>query len=136
MLTPNEVKAIRERVDRATPGPWYTVKKPWIPDNIGTYVVAGNPDPHIGKPVMDCIMIDEWPAEQEYPDYSQAWDDLEFAAHARQDVPALCETCEELRGLVRRMLPAIEILATGKGIEFDQLQMIQLAGKGRAALGE
>ena len=53
-----------------------------------------------------------------------------------RDVLALVQTVEELRGLVRRMLPAIEILATGKGIEFDQLQMIQLAGKGRAALGE
>ena len=80
MLTPNEVKAIRERADRATPGPWSVAGKGEIveiPDK-------GDGVLHWGNWGMG------------YEDVENA----EFIAHARQDVPALCETCEELRGLL------------------------------------
>src|SRR5262245_7657798 len=93
-LTPTNADRARDLAadlalcETATPGPWYTVELPWRAQGCGTYVVAGNPDPHVGRPVLDSIEIDEWDAEEEGPDYSQSDSDLAFAAAARTGWPA------------------------------------------------
>lgn len=47
---------LRELSDAATPGLWYTVDTPW---GDGTWIVAGNPDPHAGTMVCDCQDMNE-----------------------------------------------------------------------------
>jgi hypothetical protein len=83
--------------EAATPGPWYTVDLPWRPPGCGGWIVAGNPDPHVGKAVLDSIDIEEWDAELNGPDWSQSDADLEFAAAARAAVPAMCRELRRLR---------------------------------------
>ena len=48
--------SLKELSDAATPGLWYTVDTPW---GDGTWIVAGNPDPHAGTMVCDCQDADE-----------------------------------------------------------------------------
>jgi hypothetical protein len=91
-LADAELDAIRERAGKATPGPWFTVDSVWLPRRMGTYVIAGHHDPHVGKAVLDCVDIDEWVGPG--PDYSQSDADMEFAAHARQDIPRLLAALE------------------------------------------
>ncbi len=47
---------LREIARDATPGPWYQVGHPWNPK--GDFVVAGNPDPHVGVYVSDTENFD------------------------------------------------------------------------------
>lgn len=77
----------REREAKATPGPWFTVDLPWRSRDVPTYVVAGNPDPHVGTPVLDSIDVDEW-MEGEDPEeqIAQADENLAFAARARTEL--------------------------------------------------
>ncbi len=111
MISEERLQEIRERCQSATQGPWYTVESPWrasyynketgLNEPIGTYVVAGSPDPHVGTPILDSIEIDEWevPEDGSYcgPDYSQSDADLNFAAHARTDIPDLLAEVERLK---------------------------------------
>ena len=83
--------------DAATPGPWYTVGPPWRPSGCPSYIIAGHHDPHIGKPVLDAIDVDEWDAEQDGPDYSQSDADMAFAAAARTGWPAAIRIAEHYR---------------------------------------
>jgi len=48
-----DVAAIRVLLDRATKGPWYTVGHPWRDWGVSGSILAGNPDPHVGKMVVD-----------------------------------------------------------------------------------
>lgn len=86
---------------------------PWLPQyyDISTdqyqrltlYVLAGSPDPHIVTVVLDGLLIEEWPVDQGGPDYSQQDNDLDFAAHARTDVPKLLDYVEELQARVEKL---------------------------------
>lgn len=97
MIAAADLERIEAYCNAATDGPWFTVESPWrashynkdtgLHEAIGTYVVAGSPDPHAGTPVVDSIEIDKWPAD-EGPDYSQSDTDLAFCASARTDLPA------------------------------------------------
>ena len=99
-MTPQRLAEIRARLAAATPGPWFTVDLPWRPRGCGSWIVAGNPDPHVGTPVLDSIDIEEWLADEDGPDYTQSDADLEFAAAARSDIPALLAEVDRLRGLL------------------------------------
>lgn len=46
---------LRETASTATPGPWHTVGLPWNHDT--PFVVAGHPDPHVGKFVADVEQV-------------------------------------------------------------------------------
>lgn len=90
-MTLEELAAIRVRVDKATPGPWYRVGPPW--NSYLPFVVAGDADPHVGRFVCD---LDPEPADEpDEPGNEHA--DAEFIAHSRADVPALIAEIERLR---------------------------------------
>ena len=98
------LQEIRERCEKATPGPWFVVGPPWrasyphageMTDLLPTYVISGSDDPHAGTPVIDAISIDEWEAGKYHELLSQSDADLEFCAHARTDIPALIDRVEE-----------------------------------------
>lgn len=101
------IERVRAYAEKATDGPWYLVEAPWRPHYydkkrgehvvLPTYVVAGNPDPHGGKGVLNSFDIDEWPDEKTYDQWVQQSDmDLEFAANSRTDLPAALSLIEQL----------------------------------------
>jgi hypothetical protein len=94
--TADDLATWRRLADAATKGPWYTVDSIWLPPGVGTYVVAGHHDPHVGTPILDHVGIEEWDADTDGPNYDQSWADLEFAAAARTAVPALLAEVERL----------------------------------------
>lgn len=67
------MSTLKELSDCATPGAWYTVDTPW---GDGTWIVAGNPDPHAGTMVCDCQDMNESRPE----DGPDAADDAAFIA--------------------------------------------------------
>ena len=95
--TEAQLAAWARLTEAATEGPWYTVDPIWLAPGLGTYVVAGHHDPHVGTPVLDHIEIEEWDAADDGPDYSQSWADLEFAAAARTAMPRLLAYVASLR---------------------------------------
>ena len=95
--TKEYLKQVEERLKAATPGPWYTVDQGWLPRYTNTYLVAGNFDPHIGKPLLDVdYECDDWDG--------QVQADYEFCAAARTDIPILLAE-------VRRLREALEVYA-------------------------
>ena len=101
MLTDERLAEIEARAEAATPGPWYTVDPLWLPrEPTGTYVIAGHHDPHVGMPILDHIETEDGDADAPGPNYDQSWLDLEFAAHARADIPALLAEVRRLRPVV------------------------------------
>ncbi|WP_179697315.1 hypothetical protein [Methylobacterium sp.] len=68
-----ELARLAELSNFATPGVWYTVDTPW---GDGTWLVAGNPDPHAGTMVCDCQDVNETRPE----DGPDAADDAAFIA--------------------------------------------------------
>jgi hypothetical protein len=83
-LTIEQIEAIRERVEKATEGPWYPTQ----------HHVATNPNVSGGYPPSPesiCSL-----ADGEYiENYNQA--DAEFIANARQDIPALLVEVDRLK---------------------------------------
>lgn len=102
-----ETVAEIERLEaKATKGDWFTVESPWranyFDKDIGeyrrmpTYIVAGTPDPHGCKPVVDGIEIDEWGDEKEYNDFVDQSDaDLELIAALRNACKTLCAAARD-----------------------------------------
>lgn len=82
-ITQKELATIRERAERATPGPWRVV-----PDNIG------------GFPIFDV---------QDRLDRSlvHTVEDAEFIAHAREDIPRLLDALEAAYERERRLIDAL-----------------------------
>jgi hypothetical protein len=89
-----DTKSIRERAERATPGPWE--------DQGGYYVRSRS-----GDPQFDC-KVGEGPREN-----------VGFIAAARTDVPALCDAVDSLRAaLAQAERERDEALATVKQVSF------------------
>lgn len=81
-MTQEQLDAIRERTEKATEGPW-DVEGPAYCGPLDTLVVY---------PVEDGGALA----------YVQpSWEDAEFIAHARQDVPALLAEVERLRAVIK-----------------------------------
>jgi hypothetical protein len=84
IMTNEELQAIRERCEKATPGPWRTVgKKPGYEVEMivaGDYADEGEPD----------LVVEVWASADNKAD-------AEFIAHAREDVPKLLDEVKELR---------------------------------------
>lgn len=106
--TPEQfIERVWAYTEKATKGPWYLVEAPWrasyYDKEIGehvlctTYVVAGNPDPHGGKAVLDGVEIEEWESHKQRDEFVNQSDmDLSFAANARTDLPAALSIIETL----------------------------------------
>ena len=88
MLTPERLREIKERCERATPGPWEV-------EGRGGAHMNGARDYYIVVRGGDIRNASLWTLE-----------DAEFAAHAREDVPALVAEVERLwRILSERGIP-------------------------------
>jgi hypothetical protein len=89
-LTAQDLRSIRERAERATPGPWCVAGSP------RDFVIAkhGGSERCSDNPVVwaddDCLSGNKV--------------DAEFIAHARADVPRLADEVDRLRQVVRRVL--------------------------------
>lgn len=78
----------------SSPGPWHVVGAPW---GDGTYVIAGNPDPHAGKFVADCQVIDEDEISDEDRElYRREHANAAFIATAHNAWPALIARIQTL----------------------------------------
>lgn len=111
-LSTEELEALEEAYRQSTPGEWYTVEQPWRSNyydrdygaylTVPTYAVAGSPDPHAGKAVLDSVDLDEW---EDYRDHesqvSQCDADLSCAVAARNALPRLTAEIRRLRNETR-----------------------------------
>lgn len=114
-MTPDPA-AIRKRAEKATPGPWEL----W-----------GDDDEMVG--VVVCEM---WPTKVKvarsnaivpFANTPDVLDNAEFIAHAREDVPALCDALKSACAALR------EIAEYGGGDGGDWVECCNIA---RAALGD
>ncbi len=81
-MTPEQRKAARERCDAASEGPWWF--QPADPETEG--------ESHtVYRHKARKIVAEPW-----------RWDDGEFIAHARQDLPAALDQIDKIEGLLRR----------------------------------
>lgn len=129
MMTDEQLAAIAARTDAATPGPWYTVDQPWratwynkdagLYERLPTYVVAGNPDPHIGRPVCDSIELDEGTDDERERHVDQSDADLDFIAHSRTDVPELLKHIAEQAKEIERLKKICDELVGEEGMHID-----------------
>ena len=84
-MTPEELKACRERAEAATPGPWEMSRRDDVMGGFDYFVEAG--------PL--CVAV---AAEDARPTRGMgAKRDAAFIAHARQDVPRMLATIDKLR---------------------------------------
>jgi hypothetical protein len=90
-ISDEELAAIKERTEQATPGPWTNHEE----EVVGQEVV----DP-AGRTLVDVR-----------GDHEEA--DAEFIAHAREDVPALLAEIERLRALLHEVADYEDDLTTG-----------------------
>jgi hypothetical protein len=96
ILDDNAVAEIEARANAATEGPWRWRRDYEMPDGDKHWELS-NPDGDRNRKTIDASLVllldrDEWlhrPAE------TQA--NWEFIAHAREDIPALCQTVRALR---------------------------------------
>ncbi len=91
-----DIKAIRERADKATKGPW---------GSIGGYVTNRDPD---GSSFSRSIEhLDELGQPHNTAPFQAVkfamYDDAAFIAAARTDIPALCDEVERLREQVKEL---------------------------------
>jgi hypothetical protein len=88
MLTDDELKAMKERLERATPGPW--VKKDL---EEGQWVLRSQSAPNFGIPVLDEYLKHHQP----YIAYGINHRDANLIAHSRTDMEKLIAEVERLR---------------------------------------
>lgn len=79
MLTPKELAEIRERAEKASPGPWATSD-----DMTWDTTVRG-------------------PSMTIYDEGGHTREDADFIAHSRQDIPALLAHIEQLEGEIKKL---------------------------------
>lgn len=107
-----DLTPIRERCERATPGPWHYCPCGEKSNDciLGVaYGEKGQPPPgrvelhpydeKTGKYDMWSLDIEEIASRDNHARY----DDFAFCAHARTDIPALCDEVEALRAEVARL---------------------------------
>jgi hypothetical protein len=95
---PVDIDAIRARANAATKGPWETA----------------HDDTHVGGPVIDGdwdwiigdLQIDDGQDQEDYRG-KRLKENCIFVAHARQDIPALCDEVESLRAEVKNLKASI-----------------------------
>ena len=99
MMTPAELKAIRERCEAATEGPWWSRKghgpDRFAPKGYGLVAFSRKRD----EPYTTSDLLPE---------------DAEFMAHARSDIPALLSVIAQLRQQRDEAWAKCERIATSK----------------------
>jgi hypothetical protein len=104
---PLDVQAIRVRANAATPGPWET-EHDWTLEIHGSGRVIGK------------VMVSD-----------QGFPDVEFIAHARADIPALCDEVEFLRSRLRDLGATIHEVGV---LRERNAQLEKVAAEGRAVV--
>jgi len=86
----DRIKEVRERANKATPGPWHT-------DSVGSESIFGQWVFVGPSEYEDDISSYKSPGVYIYaPDDAPSEEDAEFIAHARDDMPFLLERIDEL----------------------------------------
>lgn len=87
-MNQEQLSAIKERVAKATPGPWLVAPEKCGPEGQGVYESDG----------FGCIceVGDPYPRGSNRPQ-----ENMEFIANAREDVPALVAEVERLREVIK-----------------------------------
>lgn len=106
LMTDEELTAIRERAQRATPGPWESQGFDSYPGDEGSAVV-GTPGTKGSGLVAYALRPkdrhEDGESGADWYDADQCDDDANFIAHARTDVPALVAEVERLQGIIDRV---------------------------------
>lgn len=87
MLTTEQLNAIKERAEKATAGPWIWVYPPGRMPALSSKTEDGEWIMEFGDPELF------YPQEGQPPNL----EDAEFIAHAREDIPALLQSIDELK---------------------------------------
>jgi len=118
LLTADELAAIRERLERATPGPWTVFSRDGVFD----------PRDDDADDVFMGYGIDEVPV----PDRGQFArpSDARFAAAARQDVPALLSHIAAQRATIAALWAHIDNMtaATASGLDIAREEQTDAGG--------
>lgn len=85
-----DLKAIKARADKASPGPWFIFGRK------GTEVLDGHPDYDSSEYIV--------PSNDMHPEKMRP-ENAEFICHAREDIPALIARVEELEKQFADWLP-------------------------------
>lgn len=97
-----DFKAIRERLEKATDGPW-EIGGPSPSVSVLVLVDGGHgfpePEPPIWEPVCICHQSQDFKTIM-----PSAENDADFIAHARQDIPDLLDAFEEVIELIKDTL--------------------------------
>jgi hypothetical protein len=97
-MTKDQLNQIRERCDKATPGPW----------RVGNNTIT---DRHHGEEsVVDDIRVIVRREVYGGPADGQTYADIRFIAHTRQDVPALLDYVAELEAKIAGLESEVETL--------------------------
>ena len=90
-MTQQALRELVELAERIPDAPWFTVDSVWLPGpDVPTYVIAGDSDPHVGKPVVDAFLKDEFAeGESEEDAVAEADAIMAFCAAARNAIPHL-----------------------------------------------
>lgn len=103
-MTPDE-QAIRERCNAATPGPWTNENS--------SYIFARIPG---GRPNGEGIANFHDYARRTLT-HEQNTANAAFAAHAREDVPALLDLVDELRGKIEKQRKCIKQFGSNRAAQ-------------------
>jgi hypothetical protein len=125
-----DTKTIRARADAATPGPWSAA-----PDRSSgdvALVEALTKDRRYVVREVCHVLLDDTNSESRARDRGI----LEFIAHARVDVPRLCDRVEALEAALRRLVPVLDscVTAACAKVPPDYAETVDALDDVRAAL--
>jgi len=115
-MTPDPIPAIRQRVEKATPGPWEATHGGGNRcDGISTLF-------HTHELHEKCWDFPNCPGGREIVTtdggyYGPNWADAEFIAHAREDIPALLAAWDTQQTALRRLVEQLDARAEAAFVE-------------------
>ena len=92
--TPDIIERLRALEAKATKGRWYLLETPWLAHGLETMILAGSPDPHVGRAVCDFQCQEQ---EQGDGPESNGWNDADFIVALRNALPELVAHCSRLK---------------------------------------
>lgn len=95
----NEIEELEALLEKATPGPWFLVTPPWLPPDVGTWIIAGDQDPHRGKAVCDF----EIQRDCDMTEGDNYYNDALLIAAARNLLPALLQSLKDKDAEIERL---------------------------------
>lgn len=82
-----DLARIKEAAEKATKGGWFVLDDPWLGGGVETMVLAGSPDPHLGRAVCDFIDAATSGYEDEFTDEQWTARNWANAAHISASDP-------------------------------------------------